>query len=884
MQNIILTSIIVFFSSTASYAQKLIWSSEFGGTNSNGAIVSYELSNGQIETPISLNGSPMYGINILYDYGSNGLDNTAGMIVGNDSNYYGINCFGTGTRLEGSLNKESGGRGFFYRYEKATGKVKVLHSFVGNQEWDSDLIIPSDGFGNDLSVPVYNVLETSPGIFYGLATGGGTSGNGGVWKYDMNTQTYSVIGSFNDTANDVGFNPVTALIQGDGNNIYGLNQSKHGLSNQGFLFKIDTSTDQLSFVAALNAAGWVMAHPHGQMLYNSPTNTIYGTKDQFDGSSNWGGGVWSYNLTTSTQINEWTILFSQISTLGSLATGIIQANDGFMYVTTRDGGAHGAGTIIKYTPSGGTYVKVYDFPAGFSLASGYGMIAVGSKIYGTCSWNLTDEQIWSYDTFTGIYQAVLQGNETDPLHPGTLLDYGIAADDGKIIGRTKYASAHGAGAIFSHDVSTGTNTILHDCGSRNGRHIIGEMTQISDSTFVGYIAKGGPINKFNPADSTIQYESGALALFNILSGEIKYLDNPFVVFPEDEFVQRQTMNRPMLGSNGKLYYSVYSWTGFNADNRVLEHDLNTAATTAFALPIATELDITPGLLDLPGGRLLAAYQNTLHLYDYINGNMISTDTSTHDWKKYGHMNHNLVLGSNGKIYGMTQPSTLGSSPGDNVGVIYSLDTTTFTFTVEHQFDSLVRNVNAGLVEYNGKLYGSTNFLGTNNQGYLFSFDMASGTFATEHSFNKATDGGGFNARWTLFNNKLYSTARTGGQNGYGTLVEFDPSSSSFTTLSHLTMDNGRSFRGTPFLWDDTFLSIVENGKLEPLKIYPNPAKTVLYIEGDKMETIEIYDATGKLILSPLNSNTIDIHSLPKGIYIIVAQQAKKSFSAKFIKE
>ena len=31
-------------------------------------------------------------------------------------------------------------------------------------------------------------------------------------------------------------------------------------NEEGYLYKIDTSTDQLSYVDALNAAGWVMAH------------------------------------------------------------------------------------------------------------------------------------------------------------------------------------------------------------------------------------------------------------------------------------------------------------------------------------------------------------------------------------------------------------------------------------------------------------------------------------------------------------------------------------------------------------------------------------------------------------------------------------------------
>lgn len=134
------------------------------------------------------------------------------------------------------------------------------------------------------------------------------------------------------------------------------------------------------------------------------------------------------------------------------------------------------------------------------------------------------------------------------------------------------------------------------------------------------------------------------------------------------------------------------------------------------------------------------------------------------------MSDNITLASNGKIYGMTGASRLSTAADENRAVIYSPDTTAFTFQVEHTFDSLVRTTNSELTEYNGKLYGSTNFLGAINQGNLFSYDMTTQAFTIKFSFDYEQDGGGFTAGWTLYNDKLYSTSRTGGANGYGTLV------------------------------------------------------------------------------------------------------------------
>ena len=68
--------------------------------------------------------------------------------------------------------------------------------------------------------------------------------------------------------------------------------------------------------------------------------------------------------------------------------------------------------------------------------------------------------------------------------------------------------------------------------------------------------------------------------------------------------------------------------------------------------------------------------------------------------------------------------------------------------------------------------------------------------------------------------------------------------------------------------------VIENSKI---KVYPNPANEVLYIETDKetegMLTVEIFNTTANLIYSKnINAGdkyqTIDISNIRKGIYYI----------------
>ena len=868
---------------TKGFSQKLLFTSEFGGDNSNGSIVSYDLNSNTTSNQLSLEGNPLYGFNLLLETAFGTDEYNGGLTLGSDGKYYGVNTSTSGNR-SAAYYPARRSRGAFYSYDPTTGKVDVLHSFIGNQEWHSDLLVPSDAFDNDLNAPGYTALEASPGVFYGIALMGGVANRGGIWKFDTNTGEYKMIGSFKDPLNDVGHLPITALIKGDGNNIYGLCRKNSNATNneEGYLYKIDTSTDQLSYVDALNAAGWVMAHAHGQMVYNPSINTIYGTKDRFNATSNWGGGVWSYNLTTNTQVNEWSILFTELAILGSEPAGIVQANDAKMYVTTRFGGAHNTGTIIQYNTGTGAYLKVFDFPVGFAFASGTGMQVSGSKIFGTCSFSTDATQMWSYDYTTNIFEIILTGDETDPTKPGYNTEFGILVDNGNIIGSTRNGSEGGAGAIFSHNIATGQNTILKSHGSREGRTIIGELTQLNETTFIGYIGKGGPNTAGNPV---AQNEHGSLALFNVVTGTVQYLEDPFAAHLNDEYAQSQWMNRPLLASNGNVYYTTYSTNGPFNDLSLMEHDLTNPAQRIHDYTSSiTEIKVTPGVIELPSQKIVMAAVNNVEVYD-LNTATLTSFTNTHSTNQYGHMTDNIMLASNGRIYGMTDASVLGTGAGENRAVIYSLDTTTFTFQVEHIFESDVRTTNSILTEYNGKLYGSTNFLGSNNHGHLFSYDMTTNVYSIEYSFDRDQDGGGFSAGWTLYNDKLYSTSRTGGMNGYGTLVVFDLTNSTLSVLEHLTMENGRSFRGTPIVWDDSALGVNDlNSDSFSINVYPNPVKRTVTVDVENVSLIEIYSLTGQLVKSIKNSKTVNVEDINTGILIIKVYNDKGIYSSKFIKE
>ena len=90
--------------------------------------------------------------------------------------------------------------------------------------------------------------------------------------------------------------------------------------------------------------------------------------------------------------------------------------------------------------------------------------------------------------------------------------------------------------------------------------------------------------------------------------------------------------------------------------------------------------------------------------------------------------------------------------------------------------------------------------------------------------------------------------------------------------------------------DTTYhIGLEEHNKLSNyinLRIYPNPATHILYMEGDFLKaSVSIFDITGKQLVSkPLLNNQLDISPLTKGLYFLKLSTPEGSVVRKFLKE
>ena len=172
----------------------------------------------------------------------------------------------------------------------------------------------------------------------------------------------------------------------------------------------------------------------------------------------------------------------------------------------------------------------------------------------------------------------------------------------------------------------------------------------------------------------------------------------------------------------------------------------------------------------------------------------------------------FILAFDGKLYGMT--SIGGSS---NNGVIFSFDPATGIYSVVKNFDGGGgANPQGSLMQASdGKLYGMTLKGGSNNLGVIFSFDAVTGSYTVVKNFDNIS---GFNPYGSLIqasDGKLYGMTSAGGdpytRSRSGVIFSLDPATRGYTVLKTFFSYDGYFPQGS--------LVQASDGKLYGMTVY-----------------------------------------------------------------
>lgn len=264
-----------------------------------------------------------------------------------------------------------------------------------------------------------------------------------------------------------------------------------------------------------------------------------------------------------------------------------------------------------------------------------------------------------------------------------------------------------------------------------------------------------------------------------------------------------------------------------------------------------------------------------------------------------------IIEVDGKLY-VTQQGGYGY--GNTVSVI---DVATNAVT-----EISVADVPLAMVEKNGFLYvicgGKQAWTGDETEGGLFQIDLATNTVTKQYDFEMGAHpnylGAFENQFYFVLDGGIYTINLNDSTPEHNLLVQTDvavtygfnviddkiyiadavdyvsPGEITIYSLDGVEIDSH-----TVGLLPNGFYKNADEGMnvidqtLAEVKVYPNPASGVFYVDGKNISKVEIYDLTGRIVKSTSNiSKGISVNELNKGIYIVKIQSGKNSISKKLI--
>lgn len=389
--------------------------------------------------------SPAQSFTALLSFnGTNGAGPSGSLVQGIDGNLYGTTQL-SGAYLSGTLFRISPG-----------GALTTVYNF---------------GNSTDGANPVAGLVQTRNREFYGTTYVGGVNGAGTIFKITPGG-TFTTLYSFNSTD---GAGPQAGLIHATNGNFYGTT-SAGGANGYGTVFEITPGgmlTTLHSFDFSTDGA-----YPN-VALVQAVNGSLYGTTS--GGGANDNGTVFKITaggaLTTLHNFNY--------SIDGAGPSGaLVQAANGILYGTTSGGGANGAGTVFKITPSG-TLTTMYSFGLTDGANPVAGLIqANDGNLYGTTSGGGAN----GYGTvFTitpaGALTTLHSFDSTDGAHPVAGL---VQATDGNFYGTASSSGASGDGTLFSLSVGLGPFVTTLPASAKVGATVIILGTNLTGATSVSF--------------------------------------------------------------------------------------------------------------------------------------------------------------------------------------------------------------------------------------------------------------------------------------------------------------------------------------------------------------------------------------------------------------
>ena len=238
----------------------------------------------------------------------------------------------------GTSNSSSFSEGVIYKVDLSNDNYTVVYNFISNtQNGTSPNSIVYDG----------NFIYGTCYVNYN----NGTAGEGVLFKFDINTNTYTKLLDFDNVE---GERPQKII--SDGDYLYGITEYE-GTNDAGTIFKYNKTTGDYSVIYSFEPqTGFKPTNIYmiGNYIYGT---CKYGGSYWVSGSNNGYGVIFRIN---KNQPTDYTYLDFDNNIKGNHPEGIIDYNNE-LYGIAEAGGNNGYGTLFKIDYNLTNFTKLYDF-------------------------------------------------------------------------------------------------------------------------------------------------------------------------------------------------------------------------------------------------------------------------------------------------------------------------------------------------------------------------------------------------------------------------------------------------------------------------------------------------------------------------------------------
>ena len=591
-----------------------------------------------------------------------------GLTQAEDGNFYGV-TEGGGANGGGTVFQLTPG-----------GTLTTLYSFSArNSDYEN-----ADGL-----YPTCNLIQGADRNLYGVASQGGTDGDGTVFEITY-AGVFKTLHTF--TGGKDGAEPKASLLQGSDGAFYGSNAA-------GIIFRITpTGGFSVLYDTGVSTVGSGIYTPPVSSLIQVSNGNFYGT--QLLSGSNTGSIFMLTPAGVYTDLHDFAPSANPGFNYGGASplSGLLLGSDGNFYGTASMGGANTVGTVFKFSASG-TLTPLHDFsngnPTGANPSSALALGPDGD-LYGTAPAGGAYGRGAAFRvTSAGTISALCSFTHVNDggYFPETSLTLGL---DGNFYSATTAGGVHGDGTIFQLTPAGAMNTLV-SLQYANNSNANQPLTLGPDGNFYG--TTSGAFFKITPA------------------GAITYISNP-------GFNSGLT-----LGSNGNFYgiagVSIAEVTPGGASTTLYTF---TDAAGSGIEPLGGVIQATDG--NLYGTTLLGGANEQGTVYRLSPAGTLMTLLSFGP-RPSGEFSSNsdgaepetgLVQGSDGNFYGTT---ITGGTSGN--GTVFQI-TPAGVLTTLYSFTAL--NTNDGnddgqapmssLIEVGaGHFFGTANSGGVNGTGTIY---------------------------------------------------------------------------------------------------------------------------------------------------------------------